>query len=455
MKMKSACFAWLGLYLFLAISVGAIVYRRMPVAQTAVVAGAIGGGIAWIGVGFLAGIRQKFADVRMIRRGLAGEPPVDGEKIAAIGRIIPTGAQPLLSPLTRTPAVAYKYEIQSIRSKSSRILFDGFALIPSAIQSSQGTIRILAYPELLIRRKSLSRDQVEDNAAEYIRNTEFRDPGRAGIQASFKEIMADFKDDDGSIRTDQRTSSDQPDLSNVWYTEQVISPGDRVCAIGRFSVQRGGLVPDPNLPLHQITIRKGEPDSFVRKTILGAFGNLIGAAIFLGAFAAGLVMFMTVVPLEAAEHLAPSQNPTWFEVRLERLLNKRVRIPLLQAGVLDEEIVPPAVEPGAARGRVISEGREVEVRRASATREGDETTVRIDENLLVLKINERKRPASLQISGQTIDFASSADDIDLMVFSAAGEGEVVGRLTYFSDRNSGVAAHVSFRAPVLTVGDQR
>ena len=453
MKMKSACFAWLGLYLFLAVLIGAIVYHRIPLTQPAVVAGAIGGGVAWIGAGFLAGIRQKFAEVRMIRRGLAGGQPEDGERVAVIGRIMPTGAQPLLSPLSRTPAVAYKYEIQSIASKSSSLLFSGFALIPSAIQSAQGTMRILAYPELLIRKESLPKSQVEDNAAEYIRSTQFRDPFRTGLKESFKEAMADFRDDDGSIRTDQRNIFGPLDLSNVWYMEQVISPGDKVCAIGRFSTQRGGLIPDESV-LHRVTIRKGEPDSFVRKLILGAFGNLIGAAIFLGVVAAGLGMFLAVVPLEAAEHMAPSKQPTWFEIRLERLLNRRVRIPLAGKGLIDVEYVPPSLEPGAARGRVRSESREVEVRRASAIREGDQTTIRIDENLVVLKLNENKRPVSLEISGHSIDLTSSEDDIDWATMSVTGEGEFAGRLTYFSDRNPAVSAHVSFRAPVLTVGQE-
>lgn len=451
MKTKTACLAWFALYLLVAVSIGAIVYRRIGMIEPAAAAGLFGGGIAWVGLGFLAGIRQKFADLRMIRRGLTGEQPVDGEKIAVIGRIMPSGAQPLLSPLTRTPAVAYKYEIQSIRGKSSRTLYEGFALVPSAIQSPQGTIRILAYPELLLSSRPLPGHQVADNAADYIRNTEFREPFRTGIRQSFKELMAAFKDDDGSIRTDQKNTAGPLDLSNVWYTEQVISPGDRVCAIGRFSAQRGGLVPTESL-LDRPTIRKGEPDSLIRKITLGAFGNLIGAVIFLGAVLAGLVMFLAVVPLEAGEHLAGAENPTWFEIRLERLLNRRVKAPLLAAGVIDAGYIFPALEPGTARGRVRAEGRDVEVGRASATRSGGLTTIRIDENLVILQIDEKKRPVGLEIAGKAIDLSSSGD-IDFSTMSLSDEGEFAGRLTWFSDREPELGVHVSFRAPVLTAGD--
>jgi len=95
--------------------------------------------------------------------------------------------------------------------------------------------------------------------------------------------------------------------------------------------------------------------------------------------------------------------------------------------------------------------RPADVRRASAVREGQQTTIRIDENLVVLKLDQQKLLISLQISGQTIDLSSSAEDIEWETMSGESDDDFAGRLTYFSDRNPGLASYISFRAPVLTV----
>src|SRR5512132_1136418 len=107
--MKRSCGIWFAVYLLLAAAIGVITYRRFPQIEADIGAGIVGGGVAWMGVAYIVGIKDKFRAAALIQRGLNGDPPRDGEKVAAIGRLSVTG-QPLISPLSKTSCVAYKYD---------------------------------------------------------------------------------------------------------------------------------------------------------------------------------------------------------------------------------------------------------------------------------------------------------------------------------------------------------
>src|SRR5712692_8297669 len=109
--MKKSCLHALALYLLVAAAIGVLVYRRFPVVP-ATLAAAFGGGlIASLGLGYFIAIPRKIGEALMIQRALGGETPRDGAKVAAIGHISPSGGS-LVSPLSKTSCVAYKYEIR-------------------------------------------------------------------------------------------------------------------------------------------------------------------------------------------------------------------------------------------------------------------------------------------------------------------------------------------------------
>lgn len=95
--MRKACAVPVALYLMTAAAIGAAVYRRFPVTSTALISAFIGGFFVFLAFAYLFGIRGRVAEARMIRRAESGLPPRDGEKVAAIGRLAPTGA-----PVNRT-----------------------------------------------------------------------------------------------------------------------------------------------------------------------------------------------------------------------------------------------------------------------------------------------------------------------------------------------------------------
>lgn len=437
--MKKACGLQLLLYVLLAAAVGAIVYRRYPAGEAAIVSAIFGGFAAYLGLTYLLAIPGKLREGRMIRRALAGERPVDGDKIAAIGRLVPTGS-PLTSPITKTPAVAYKYEIRS-SGKNSSLLYSGFGLTPSTIQGGQGGMRLLAYPELDVKAKYLNGGEPAKNAEAYVAATEFRDPTKGGFGAAIAEMMALYKDDDGDVRNDQKSTRQDWDFNHLRLSEWVVRPGEPVCIIGHYSSQRGGIVADPKMPLQQVTVKTGEPDSFAGRSVRGAIGYLIAGIIFLTGTIAGLTAFYANVPLEASEQMNPEMRASWPEIKLERLIENRVRPPMRERGWLSSgetvAIVPP---PGTASGRV----NDTFVTRAAATRENGLTTIRLDDNAAVITLDKNNRLLTLRLFENNIEDPQSAD---LQIARNDEEG-VVGGLTYLGKGFTG--CRVIFNAPVAS-----
>ena len=318
---KQACGAWLATYLLLAAATGLIVYQRIPEPAVAAFAGLVGGAIAWMAVAYFAGIAKKFAKARMIRRGLSGDTPVDREKIAAIGRIGSGGAGSLTSPLSKSACVASKYDIRSGLGEHAIMYYDGFALAPSAIQGRQRTTRLLAWGDLNVEWQIVAASVAQANAEEYIRETEFREPTVLNFRRSIADITKIYKDDDGSVRWDQRglrppLDTGRPlNLQTAVYREWLVRPGDFVCVIGRYSTERGGIVPSDHPLIDPVTIEVGEESAFACRASAGAAGYFIGGAIFLAIFLAGLLVVHASVPLDALEQHNPSMVASWTEIR--------------------------------------------------------------------------------------------------------------------------------------------
>lgn len=440
--MKKSCTAWLVLYLAASAAIAWVIYRRYPVTQSAVIGGLIGGFLVWIGLGWLAAIRTKFADAGMVRQAMNGEPASDGDKIAVIGTVEAISAT-LTSPLSRTQCVAYKYTVTARRGKNESTLYDGMALVPSQISSQRGPMRILAYPDLQVQPRVVPREIAAPNMRAYAESAEFKEPKAGDFRALLGEMMEMFKDDDGSIHQDMRMSRDDSrldaSLNQATFREWIVAPGDQVCAIGRYSLTRGGLVPDPESTLQPLIIRDAASASSMSRSVAGAIGNFVGAAICIGLAAAALLGFFAFVPLWASEQMSPALSPTWREIRFERLIERKVRGPMRKAGMLNESQVSSTLPVGVARGRVAGGGREEPVSRATLTVDAGAKTIHIDDEALVLTINNG---VTMKIFGETVE---TGDDLELEILSGSDE-QVVGRLTYFREGAQTPAARVEFNA---------
>ncbi|HEV2721422.1 MAG TPA: hypothetical protein VG323_15475 [Thermoanaerobaculia bacterium] len=430
--MKKSCSTWSVIYFVAALFVGHLVYRRFPMTVAVLAGGAIGGGIVWLGLAYLVGVWTKLAEARRMSRAGEGGPPRDGETIAVAGTIEPVGA-PLTSPVSGKPCVAYKYEVR----RDDDLLYDGFALAPCAIDSPHGRIRIFAWPDLQTEARAVP--NASDRFDSYVEETKFREP-----TLSLHGALAPFNDRDGSVRVDTRMTPHKPDLVTAEFTERSFAPGDRVVATGRYSTERGGLVAEPGMPL-SVSIRDAAR-SGAGRSVAGAVGNLIGGVIFLAIAAAGVLALYVFVPLSASEQMSPNSRRTWHEVRLDRTIERRLRVPLRKAGIVDEGIPTAMLDAGVARGRVTANGRDVDVSRATAERAGDAFVIHIDDDVAVLTVDKGEHPLRLRLGGDEIDPSTFARDLEVQITSSTHHGEIAGRFTYFRDDAESPAARVTFHA---------
>ena len=412
MKNARSCLLWLALYFLLALAVAFAVERRVGRNGPALFGAAIAGFVAWLGVTHLTNFGRKAGELWLIRKGMAGEEPRDGERFAAIGPISPIGSSRLVSPLTRTPAVAYTYLIS--RALVGGQKWDGVALIPASIRCGAHSVRLLALPELDITSDRLTGEAVVRHGEEYIRQTEFP-----------KETSKD----DGTARKDHGPRVESPTLRGGFFFEKVVKPGDVVCAIGRYSVARGGL--------HEVRLESGEPGRMMFKRIRAIGGSLMNAVIMIALVAAALTALYAFVPLNVA-------RPSWLEIRLEDLLDERVRQPIARADLFPMPLVEPATSLNMfeARGRIRTAAGEANVTAAKAER--------IDGGIRILLYDGEREVAVLTVSpvGELRGLKLLNEEIApsaAFTFRQLG-GEVVGRVSWMKSEIP--AIHAIFRTTV-------
>jgi ankyrin repeat protein len=176
------------------------------------------------------------------------EPPKDGEVVTIAGHIRAAGSS-LRAPFSGKPAVLYSYEIQHYGRQADGDTgvvkdYSGFALSPCAIDSPRGSIRLLGFPMLEgFPKELLASDVARTNAASYLGSTQFADMGGFQVRAMVRELKELMTDDDGQVRKDWKMT-DETDISEKSLYEQIVSPGEQVCIIGRYSAEKRGVVPD-------------------------------------------------------------------------------------------------------------------------------------------------------------------------------------------------------------------
>lgn len=427
MKALRGCLLALGIYALLAAAITFAVERRIGQRQPAVIAGVIAGFVAWVALSYLLNVEKKFGELRLIWGGMKGAEPRDGARFAAIGPITPTG-RALVSPITHTPAVAYVYKILTPMSAGR---WEGVALVPSTIRCGANAIRLLALPELDFRQERMRGEVAARNAADYIRNTEFLEPDRKDVMKAFKEFRSIYSDDDGAVRQDVGKRGEPPPLDRGLIIEQVVKPGETVCAFGRYSAERGGLVVDPNAPAHSVKLTKG---SLIAPRVLTMITNFIAGTVLLAGVAAALGALYAVIPLDVVA------APSWAEVQVEEVINERVR-PRLAAYASLLPIIPPEVgdglQSGEARGRIRTARGEAKITRVRAER----TEVFLldgESEVAVLTLTPAGELRELKLLSEEVKVPPSR-----FVFRRISDSEIAGRLGWASG-----GVHAVFRVHV-------
>ncbi|HEV2721101.1 MAG TPA: ankyrin repeat domain-containing protein, partial [Thermoanaerobaculia bacterium] len=189
-----------------------------------------------------------------------------GDTVAATGPIVVDG-EPLRAPFSRRPAAIYVYDVEHDERRSTVKDYSGFALAPSYVDAFHGPVRLAGFPRLENFEKQTFAD-----AQTYIGATHFE---RAGLEA-VREMLAGA---DEQVRKDfQLTDDGLTEESRA--VEQVVEPGEIVCAIGRYE---NGRIATPR-------VLRGRPDNAVAALRWKAKQQFITAT----AIAAGVNLFVSL-----------------------------------------------------------------------------------------------------------------------------------------------------------------
>jgi hypothetical protein len=238
----------------------------------------------WISVSSIQGAIGSARDAMRVSSessfgGYGGEQFADDAIVTVVGHIRAEGMS-LRAPFSGKPAVLYSYDIDHLspqpKDHSNVMDYSGFALAPCAIDSPHGSVRIFGFPMLEgFPKVAYDSDEARKNAAAYLEATAQTDMQGFHPGTIFHEIKDLLTDDDGQFRKDWKMT-DSRDLSDKNLSEQVVAPGDQVCAIGRWSAAKQGLLPPPG---GVIRLLQGDPQKIVSGLWRKTAGNLIGALI--------------------------------------------------------------------------------------------------------------------------------------------------------------------------------
>lgn len=421
------------MFLALAGVSGWFVYRRAPSIEAALIGGAVGGLILLIAVAWFSAIPARMLEWWRIIMARFGGDPRDGKRVAIIGTL--RGHGELTAPFSRERCVLYSYEIGTTDTHDNestyRVAYEGFAMVPLSIEHGAERTRILARPDVKLAKTQPDSLSARENAKLYVEQTNFAPAPKKSAEEK------DLSHTDGHLRIDYMRGP-ETNIDASALMEKLLRAEASVCAIGEFRADRRALVAP-------VTLRTGT--SFG----IGAAWRVVNAAIactiFLAFALIALAVFCVNFPLDAAEQSPPQRTVDWWEVDLERFLQKHVKMPLVRSGMMGTQgFYLQEVCVGCAKGRLEIGGRTLELKHAAyvggrtvhlSAKPGDRDGVTLDGRDRVV----------LTIDGKSADVPSSwllPGDIETALGS---EGEYEGRVTVIAP-DGWIRCRVSFNTRV-------
>ncbi|HJQ69280.1 MAG TPA: hypothetical protein VKA70_09920 [Blastocatellia bacterium] len=223
---------------------------------------------------------------QILRQAAASQTPRDNTRVALHGHIYPESGEPILSPLSASPCIAYAYEITRTythhesdpakRRTEVKVEFEGIGLTPSFIETKQGRVRLLAWPNFMSRSLDFDTKRNVDakRAADYFRSSLIVETDE---QALAKGGGESFKAETGGLQLDTKVGeqsrqeligffADQTSIysgGDRWQVKERLLPaGAEVCVIGLYSAERQAIVSDYESSKKQLKLYEGHP-SFV------------------------------------------------------------------------------------------------------------------------------------------------------------------------------------------------
>lgn len=370
--MKKTCGVSAVVFLACVLAMGFLAGRRILIAAAPV--GVLCGAILWLGLAYIGGIRDKMRIAGLIRRALNGEPPRDGEVVAVVGRITPLD-ELLISPFRGETCVAYSYRVRTPQHKTTTTDYQGISLVPSMI----GSTKLLAWPQLDVPETLCTSESERINALAYAAHTDFT-------------VAEMFKPDHTRaprVRYDHRSHTPRDAMQSSMLYECVLRPDEEVCALGYYSASDGGLTHEPDTLVPSLKIMNGSPAAIHARLIRRSIGNIIAGLVFIALAVAGLLVLYVNVPIAAAEQMSPDRTTWWWELRLQRILDRHWP---------PDDTIPTNLERGEARGRIVAGDREVH----PTTATGVDNTITIGNGDAIATI-DGNRLTHLELLGKTVE----------------------------------------------------
>ncbi|MEK6692276.1 MAG: hypothetical protein AABY44_02480, partial [Nitrospirota bacterium] len=221
----------------------------------------------------------------------------DGERALVCGTVRPEGSL-LTAPFSGKECVGYHYTVThrtADRSSGSTTWtdYEGYALAPFAIRSPLGDVRILAEAdkELFYELPRKDLGDAYERASAYLETTDFGETITSVLGG--KSRTREMVNGPGNFRVDMSIGDPPRDLRSCDLDEKIIRPGEAVYAVGIYSVERSGLLADPNITSTPFHIVRGDEKALRRKTRLRLIGAAVCACISLAVVA---FYFLVYVP---------------------------------------------------------------------------------------------------------------------------------------------------------------
>ncbi len=256
-------------------------------------------------------------DACAIERAGTGKAPVDGEWYAAAGEIHLLPGASLAAPFSGRPTVAYEYEVTrwtttpgSDGRKTQSRAYYGSALTPCEIRTPAGPVHLLGMPYLDVEATTVGDPDSRRRAEAWAASTPFE---ATGIPHSLQELKADMDElieaasPVGTFRRDYR-GSPEPTLEGWTLSEKVVSPGQKVCVLGRYSAARRALEPPPVEAAEMLSLKPGDAPGAL-ETAAGRAGCLRFVTAILVVLQAALLWFVPA-RREASESASTVWTPT-------------------------------------------------------------------------------------------------------------------------------------------------
>ncbi len=245
----------------------------------------------WFATLFLLDTRQARINLETARESL-GRRLRDGEHTVVFGSIEPRG-ELLEAPFTGEACVGYQYTIQhNAGGKTGTVIdYEGCALTPIAIQTSQGTLAILAPPDkdlfYEIPFKMLTGDDAFSHAERYLQITDFG--ASTGLLGHANRH--DTTDGPGSFRMDLNNNL-KADLRACTLRQKILFPGDTVHIAGIHSEAKQAIEPETDTIMKPFHIVPGGEDSLAGKIHSKLRGAVISTALGLAVVAIYIFAFL-------------------------------------------------------------------------------------------------------------------------------------------------------------------